>query len=279
VARAVAEVNDDRLAGATLTRRAGVRSRVARLRATHSYRSVLALIAATFIFASLAPDDPWTVAALLMLQSGTLLAAVWTSGLARADSKPLIAVLTAATVLAGSVLIWDRPGLLGAAVIVSGVLVFATIVSIAIGVIDQDNVNVQSITGAVCIYLLFGILFLFFYSAAAVLGSGDFFAQGTDGTRATRVYFSYVTLATLGYGDYTPATGLGHTLAVLEALMGQLYLVTVLALLVSRVRGSGRLSARKTGDPVSEEARGESDQDDGGDRADMSVEPAPDRLE
>ena len=62
------------------------------------------------------------------------------------------------------------------------------------------------------------------------------FAQGTDGTRAIRLYFSYVTLATLGYGDYTPAANVGRTLAVLEALLGQIYLVTVVALLVSRLR-------------------------------------------
>lgn len=265
MARAVAERGDDPVATA-LGGRVGFRSRVARLHATHSYRSVLGLIGATFVFASVAPDERWTVAVLLLLQSGMLFTAVWTSGLVRADSKLLIATLTASTVLAGSLFVWDRPGLLGAAGIVSGVLVMGTIVAIAIGVIDQDMVNAQSITGAVCVYLLFGILFLFFYNALAIIGSGDFFAQGTDGTRATRIYFSYVTLATLGYGDYTPSTSLGHTLAVLEALVGQLYLVTVLALLVSRVRGSGRLSARKTGNAVPEEGGGEGEQDDGGDR-------------
>ena len=106
--------------------------------------------------------------------------------------------------------------------------------------IDQEEVNAQSITGAVCIYLLFGMLFMFFYGAAAILGHGDFFAQGTDGTRSLRFYFSFVTLATLGYGDYTPAHEIGRMLAVLEALLGQLYLVTVLALLVSRLQGRRR---------------------------------------
>jgi hypothetical protein len=51
-----------------------------------------------------------------------------------------------------------------------------------------------------------------------------------------RLYFSYSTLATVGYGDYTAATDLGRTLAVLEALIGQLYLVTVLAAFVARAR-------------------------------------------
>jgi len=78
----------------------------------------------------------------------------------------------------------------------------------------------------------------------AVLGHGSFFAQGTDGTRPIRLYFSYVTLATIGYGDYTAAGNLGHALAVLEALIGQLYLVTVVAVIVTRL--GGRRADRRT---------------------------------
>ena len=53
------------------------------------------------------------------------------------------------------------------------------------------------------------------------------------GTRSLFLYFSYVTMLTLGYGDYTPANQVGKTFAVMEALFGQLYLVTVVAVLVS----------------------------------------------
>jgi hypothetical protein len=84
--------------------------------------------------------------------------------------------------------------------------------------------------------VLIGIVFVYLYGVITVLGSGDFFAQGTDGTRSLRLYFSFVTLATLGYGDYTAAGELGRTLAVVEALIGQLYLVTVIAVLVSRIQ-------------------------------------------
>ena len=80
------------------------------------------------------------------------------------------------------------------------------------------------------------MLFTFAYAVLALEGAGPFFAQGTDGTLATRLYFSYTTLCTVGYGDYTAAGDLGHTVAVSEALLGQLYLVTVVALLVGRVR-------------------------------------------
>jgi len=122
--------------------------------------------------------------------------------------------------------------------ILSGALTIATIFTIGIGVIDQGEPNVQSVTGAVCVYLLIGITFVFLYGVLATLGSGDFFAQGTDGTRSLRLYFSFITLATVGYGDYTAAGDLGRTLAVFEALIGQLYLVTVLATLVTRARRS-----------------------------------------
>ena len=191
-----------------------------------------------FVFASVAGDARWTASVLLALEGVTLVLAVWTAGLARWSSRALIAMLTGTIILAIAQLVAGSERLSGITGLATGVLIVATITAIAVGVVDQSEVNARSITGAVCIYVLFGLLFLFIYSAIALLGSGPFFAQGTDGTRALRLYFSYVTLATLGYGDYSAAGDLGHTVSVLEALVGQLYLVTVLTLLVSRLRGA-----------------------------------------
>lgn len=218
-------------------RRVALRTRVGRLRAAHSYRVVLLLIVTMFVFASVAGDAGWTASVLLLLAAATLATAIWTSGLGSLHSTAVIAVLVVAAALAVASLIWAHKALDATAGIVTALLVVSTVVTIAVGVVDQNEVNTQSVTGAICIYLLFGIAFVFVYGTIAVLGSGDFFAQGTDGTRALRLYFSFVTLATVGYGDYTPAGDLGHSLAVVEALVGQLYLVTVLALLVSRMRG------------------------------------------
>lgn len=212
-------------------------SRVARLRSAHSYRSVLGCILVTFIFASVAGDATWTSGVLLLLCSVAFAAAVWTSGLARAGTRWITLLLALSGATAIGVLSANRPGLEGTAGILSAILSVATITAVGLGVIDQGEINEQSITGAICIYLLIGIVFQFIYNAMATIDSNPFFSQGTDGTRAIRLYFSYVTLATLGYGDYTPAGNLGHTLAVVEALLGQLYLVTVVALLVSRLHG------------------------------------------
>jgi hypothetical protein len=171
---------------------------------------------------------------LVLIESATLLVALWTSGLGHGIRITLLvgAIGVTAAVLqlvSGG----DAPS--GAIGIVSALLTAAIIVVIALGVIDQGAVNRQSISGAICVYVLLGMLFTFVYGAAAKLGSGAFFAQGTDGTLALRLYFSYVTLVTLGYGDYTPAGDFGHALAIIEALLGQLYLVTVVALLVAQM--------------------------------------------
>ena len=211
-------------------------SRVSRVRASHSYGLVLALIGVSFVFMSVAPNRTWADSVLLLLQSITLVTALWTSGVARTDSTLSLSLVALAGLAALGLLVFGGNGFASAVGLLSGVLTVATIGTVALGVVDQGEANVRAVTGAVCVYVLIGLLFVFLYGVLAKLGSGDFFAQGTDGTRSLRLYFSFVTLATLGYGDYTPAGSLGRTLAVIEALTGQLYLVTVIAVLVSRMR-------------------------------------------
>ncbi len=208
---------------------------MARRRASHSYGFVLLLILASFLVTAAGPEAEWGQSVLLLLQSSTLVAALWTSGLGRAAVRPSVALAVASIVVAGVQLADGGDTLTGAVAVLNSLLVVAISVVIAVGVFDQQTVNQQSILGAICVYVLIGMLFTFVYGAAAYLGSGDFFAQGTDGTPSLRLYFSYVTLATLGYGDYTPAGDLGHTVAIVEALVGQLYLVTVVAVVVSRL--------------------------------------------
>ena len=223
------------VARATATERWYPGERVGRLRASHSYGFVLLLVLVTFFFTAAVPDREWAPGALLVLQTGTLVVAVWTSGLGRSGMWYALAAAAVGIGLALVQAIGGGATASGAVGLVSMTFVLLTCVVIATGVFDQGAVNAQSVVGAICIYVLLGLLFAYVYGAIAVLGDADLFAQGTDGTPALRLYFSYVTLATLGYGDYTTASDLGHTIAVIEALMGQLYLVTVIAVLVSRL--------------------------------------------
>jgi hypothetical protein len=215
------------------------RSRLRRLRASHSYALVLALVVAAFLFALVAPDEDWTGSVLVLIQGVTLAIALWTSGITRAHRQRDALIAVAAAVAAVVNIAPGGTAASAATTLFAVVLTLAIAGVIGIGVVDQGEVNRNSVRGAVAIYILLGLIFSFAYGALAALGDGGFFANGTDGTRALRTYFSYVTLATLGYGDYTAAGTLGHTLSVVEALLGQLYLVTVVTVLVSRLGHRG----------------------------------------
>jgi hypothetical protein len=105
---------------------------------------------------------------------------------------------------------------------------------------DSHTVDVQTVFGAIAVYLVIGIVFALVMTLAARFSGTPYFAQGSDGTMSQRIYFSYVTLATLGYGDLTPATGPGRLISILESIIGNLYLVTAVSLVVSRIGTSRR---------------------------------------
>jgi hypothetical protein len=209
--------------------------RVSRLRASHSYRWVLLMIVVVFAFMATAPDTEWARSVIVFSQSATLVIALWTSGLTK-YAKASLSIVGVASALA--VLLVLRPGntLTGIVGIFELVLTLGIAAIVAFGIVDQGEINEQSVTGAICVYLLLGLMFTFFYGAVATLDSAPFFTSGTDGTVAIRLYFSYVTLSTVGYGDYAAASNFGHLLAIIEALSGQLYLVTVVAVLVARMK-------------------------------------------
>jgi hypothetical protein len=89
--------------------------------------------------------------------------------------------------------------------------------------------------GVLALYMLLGVLFAFVYGAIDRLGGDPFFANGDTTTTSRCLYFSFTTLTTVGYGDFVARSNLGHTLAVFEALIGQIYLVTVVSVLVSNL--------------------------------------------
>jgi Ion channel len=214
--------------------------RLERMRAAHSYWAVLAAIFVSFFLAALLPDTPWGLSLIVLVQSMTLLVAIWTAGWSMTERTLPFAIAAAAGIAAAVNLFWQGEALTAALGLAAGILIITIALVIAMGAVAQNEVNSRSVAGAICVYMLFGLLFMFLYGVLAALGHGPFFAQGTDGTRPLRFYFSFVTLATLGYGDYTPAGNLGHALAVLEALIGQLYLVTVVAVVVTRLGRPGR---------------------------------------
>jgi len=99
----------------------------------------------------------------------------------------------------------------------------------------QPVINFTTVAGALCVYLLVGLFFALVYGTMSVLVAGDFFAQKGAASATDFVYFSFVTLTTTGYGDLTARGDGGRMTAILEALYGQLYLVSIVALLVANM--------------------------------------------
>ena len=97
----------------------------------------------------------------------------------------------------------------------------------------EEGVDAEVILGALCAYLYIGLWFAIINRSVAILSNAPFFAQPGAERMLNHIYFSFITLTTTGYGDLTPAYGPGRMLAAIEAIIGQLYLVSVVAIVVS----------------------------------------------
>jgi hypothetical protein len=104
----------------------------------------------------------------------------------------------------------------------------------------RNVVDARTILGAIAVYIMLGMMFAFSYRAIGVFQVGTpFFEGGEPSTTANYLFFSFVTLTTTGYGDLVPTANPGQSVAVLEAIVGQLFLVTALAKIVSAWRMPG----------------------------------------
>jgi hypothetical protein len=101
---------------------------------------------------------------------------------------------------------------------------------------SREGVDAEVVLGALCAYLYLGSWFSFIYRSVATLSKTPFFAQPGADTMLNYLYFSFTTITTTGFGDLSPAYGPGRMLAAIEAVVGQLYLVTVVAIVVSAYR-------------------------------------------
>ena len=210
----------------------------------HRYGVVLVLILCSLVFQLAASDEDWARVVTIALQGGTLVLALYASQ-ARLLIERLATVVVALAVL-GSVGALIGFGELGttAGRIVAVLLVALAPLAIATGVVRdvraEGTVTLHTMFGVLCIYLLLGMVFSFAYALVGDAASRPFFASGIEPTISDYLYFSFATLTTVGYGDLAAATDLGRSVAVAEALIGQIYLVTVVAVIV------GNLSRRRT---------------------------------
>jgi len=135
----------------------------------------------------------------------------------------------------------------GLADVWKALVMLLTAVLIVRRVLARPTVTIQSIYGALSAYMVTGLMFAAVYAAIEHLGAMPFFADGQPATTQTFQYFSFTTLTTLGYGDFTAAGDGGRAIAVLEALTGQVYLATLVARLVAAYRSSAERDGAGSG--------------------------------
>jgi voltage-gated potassium channel Kch len=117
------------------------------------------------------------------------------------------------------------------------VVFMLTLIAVLRRVLIHQEVTLETICGALSAYLLLGMMFAAVFGAMSDLGDQRLFVQVADPTIPQRQYFSFTTLTTLGYGDITAATDIGRAVATLEAICGQIFLVTLIARLVANFAG------------------------------------------
>jgi len=127
----------------------------------------------------------------------------------------------------------------GIANIWTGLVLLAAVGLIVRRVLTFGTVTLQSIFGAFSAYLIVGLMFASFFAAIYHFSGDHFFANNQPGNTQTFQYFSFTTLTTLGYGDFTALENSGRAVAVMEALTGQVFLATLVARLVAAFRTSG----------------------------------------
>jgi hypothetical protein len=201
---------------------------------------LLLALSATFVFEGVAEPGDIQRAVQTVLVGATLMLALYA---AEVPKRRLVVAAAVISVIVVSVVITSVAGngktVAGIAAIANGLLVLLAPPAVAIGLLRNlratGTVTVTVVAGVLCLYLLLGLFFAFMYAAVQNLGGAPFFANGAAATSSRSLYFSFVTMTTVGYGDFTARTNLGHTMSVTEALLGQIYLVTVVAAIVGRM--------------------------------------------
>lgn len=203
----------------------------------------LGIIATLFILATIG-DHPYGKAISVFLLGAVFLLTLAASSVRRSLLRlaTALVVLVVLAAIITSALGTDSVAR-GASLTISILLVIASPVLIAKRIAHHREISGSTVMGALCIYLFIGLFFALFYTGLDLIVAPDLLEQLPDPTTVDYIYFSFTTMTTLGYGDLSPAFGTAKMAAIIEAIVGQLYLVTVVAVVVGRL-GSQRRSQK-----------------------------------
>jgi hypothetical protein len=211
-------------------------------RIANAFGVVFLLVVATYVLGSLVSYRGWGGAALVALTGTCATVALATAGASARKVRGAAWLAMATFVLAAVAAATGSAAPASIAGLTQSLLLAVAGLRVLGAVLAEREVGFRTILGAISVYVIVGLLFSFVYAAIDRLQAGDFF--GTAGQTGDFLFFSITTLTTTGYGNLVPAAQPGRMLAGLEMLIGQIFLVTLIAGLVSLWRP--RLGARRS---------------------------------
>jgi hypothetical protein len=230
-------------------RRRGERWVDAAERIADAYGLVLLLVLATFMLSALIPESGGWAMIPIAASCVTSVVALTSSAAGPKRVQRAVALTVVLTALAGIAAILDSDNLFGLALAGATLLLARAMVTVLARVVTARVVSTRTVLGAVSVYVSFGLVFAFVYRAAAHFQGGNFFTGVAHASGTDFIFFSYTTLTTTGYGNLVPADHGGEIISMLEMLIGQVFLVTLVAGLVSLwrpgMRGKPDLSAER----------------------------------
>src|SRR5215470_13929410 len=225
-----------------------------------SYGSVLLLILFTYVF-SVSVTASWAASLVITVQIATVWTVLHVSN-ARRPVRRIAAFLLLLSAVAAviNLAVGKETTGEGAVAFMSAVLYLIAPFSITRSLLFRREIDLQTVLGAIDIYLLVGMLFAFVYRFLGLVQSSAFFGAAGDGKFPQDLFFSFTTLTTTGYGNFVPAGNPGQTFAVAEMLIGQLFLVTAVAKVINAYTPNRRPTPGALppgGKPAGESAGGE----------------------
>jgi Ion channel len=216
-----------------MSRRPGERWGQFAQRVGDAFGLVLLLIIGTYVLGSLASYRGWSAALTTAVAASAAVIALASAGVRPRVVRAAGVLALASVALAAAAAAFDKPGLLGASAIVQVLLLLVAAGAVLRAVVTAPEVGFRTILGAISVYMTFGLLFTFLYAFLDKVQDGAFFANGANAGGGDTLFFSFTTLTTTGYGNLVPAAQPGKMFAGLEMLVGQIFLVTLVAGLVS----------------------------------------------
>jgi voltage-gated potassium channel Kch len=208
---------------------------------------VFALVIVTYVLTSLLGNSGWSAVLVMLAVAATSIVAL-TSSHVRPHWVHLSIYVSALGLLMAIIsAVSGNEDWLDLGALAQVLLLAAAMAAVLMRVLSSVEVNARTILGAISVYTVLGLLFAFMFEAIGrIQGPGNpFFENHAQLAHSDYLFFSYTTLTTTGYGDLVPGGQPGRMLAGIEMLLGQIFLVTLVAGLVALWRPGASIKKRR----------------------------------